>query len=342
MVGMAAASRFGRLRWARRAVVLALLLACALLTFFPERYRAAVTLTPTDPSSMGLSGTLGQLGAINSVFGNQAAVEVSLKVARSILVRNAVIRRLDLVRRMGFDNSIDADRWLERKMEVRSLRGGIVQLGYIGRDPVFARDLVTAFADATRSRLSEIARTQTAYKRDVLVKLVTDASDRLARAQAAYDSFRLRTRYGQPGTAIAAIGERVPVLEASIKAKDVQLSAARQFATDDNMSVRQLVAERAALVQQLNQAKATSPTQPNSVGRVVQQSTQAQKLERELAIAQGLYDSYKRFLEGTSVEDLTSTASVRVLEPPFVDTARQLNYSFLALGILVLLIGVAV
>ena len=64
---------FTQLRW--RAVLFSgLTLVFALLAFFPERYLATSSFTPSDRDSMGLSGTLGQLGALNSVFGNQAAV----------------------------------------------------------------------------------------------------------------------------------------------------------------------------------------------------------------------------------------------------------------------------
>ncbi|HUD91923.1 hypothetical protein [Sphingobium sp.] len=325
----------------RRAILLGLIVVFALLAFFPEKYRAASSLTPTDPASLGLSGTLGQLGAVGSVFGNQAAVEVSLKVARGEYVRSIVAKRLNLARTLG-KSQTDTHRWLDRKIDVRALRGGIIQFEVKDRDPEFARNLVSAYGDAVREQLSIIARNQTALKRKILVELVEKASDQLAKAQSNYDSFRLQTRYSSPQAAIYAAGDRIPELEAIIRSKQVQLAQMRQFATDDNMRVRQVIAEIDALQAQLAAARSTSPGEKSSVGDVVRQSTRVDKLRRELDLAQGLYDNYKRFLQGTSVEDLTSSANIRMLEPAYVDTSRQVNVLPAAMAVMLLLIGLAI
>ena len=342
IVGSLYHSRPLRRPWHRRGLFAVILAILALLSFFPEKYRAAVTLTPTDPGSLGLGQALGQLGALNSVFGSQAAVEISLKIANSVETRRAVIKRLNLVNRLGLKNEDSASRWLEDHVDVRALRGGIVQVETLNKDPTFARELVGVVTDEMRFRLADIARRQTAYKRDILVKLVSQADDRLTRAQAAYDAFRRSTRFSNPGGAIEAIGNRIPVLQAAIKAKEVELNAARQFATDDNISVKQILSEIAALRTQLAQFQALTPQDQNSLGRVVDQSTESLKLERELALATSLYYNYRNFLLGTTVEDLTSLANIRVLEQPFIDTDRQINVLPMALFILVLLLAVMI
>lgn len=325
----------------RRTLLALLILLFMLLAFFPEKYRAASSLTPTDPASLGLSGTLGQLGAVGNVFGNQAAVEVSLKVARSEYVRSIVARRLKLESRLG-KSAVETHRWLDREVDVRALRGGIIQFEVKQSDPDFARNLVAAYGDAVREQLAIVSRNQTAFKRKILVELVEKASVQLSQAQAAYDKFRLQTRYSSPQAAIYAAGDRIPELESIIRSKEVQLAQIRQFATDDNMRVRQVIAEIDALQNQLSIARSTSPVEKSSVGEVVRQSTQVDKLRRELDLAQGLYDNYKRYLQGTSVEDLTSSANIRVLEPAYIDTSRQVNMLPLAIAIALLLIAAAI
>lgn len=317
----------------RRTALALIIMALGLLAFFPERYRTAVSLAPTDPATLGLSGTLGQLGAINSVFGNQAAIEVALKVARSVYVREIAAKKLNLQGRMHFRDRVATHRWLEDKVKIRTLRGGIIQFETSLGDAELGKDIVGAYANATQNHLARISRQQTEYKRDVLVKLVTDASDRLARARGAYDTFRLRNGAPIPEAAISEVATRIPVLQSSIRAKEVELAAVRQFGTSQSMKVQQVQAELGELRRQLAAVEVTNPSQASTVGRAVQASALGEKLLRELYVAQSLYDNYRRFLEGTSVEDLTSTANVRILEAPFVDTERQINLGFLAAAI---------
>ena len=341
LIGTLARGRGLNQPWQRRTIFAVLIAIFVLLAFYPERHRAAVTLTPSEPPNLGFNPAQVQLGALTSVFGNQAAIEMALKVASSVQVRDRVAEELKLQDKLGLDR-VATHRWLEREVDIRALRGGIMQIEVKLGDADFAKQIVQSFEGATRQQLAEINRNQTAYKRDVLLKLVSEASDRLARAQGAFDSFRLRTRSPDPTVEAGIAGSRVTALQQAMKNKELELAAARQFYTDDHMTVRQLRAEIAELRGQLAQAEATSPAQEEGVGRAVLTSTQYRRLQRELSIAQTLYDTYMRLLESTTVDDMTSTANVRVLEPAFVDTERQLNYPALAVAMALLLLWLAI
>lgn len=341
LVGTIAESRWFGGPGKRRLLLLALAAIFTVLALYPQKYRATMSLTPSDPAALGLGDTVRQLGALNSVFGNQAAVEVSLKVARSRYVRDTVSERLDLAKKLG-KSQLETDRWLQDEVGIRSLRGGILQFDLKLRDAPLAKQIIATYGDAVRQELATIARRQTAYKRDILVELVEQSNDQLDRARMAYDTFRLNTRASLPDLAIQDIGSTVPDLEAQIRAKQIQLGTLREFNTDDHVRVRQTRAEIAALEAQLAQARSTSPENRVSVGRGVRQSTELDRLRRDLTLAQTLYDGYKRFLQGTAVEDLTSTANVRVLEPAFIDSARQYNLIPAVLAILVVLLGLAI
>ena len=336
-----------RMKWlnrplTRRLTFAGLIAIFLFLGFFPERYRAAVTLTPSDPTTLGFNPTQVQLGALNSVFGNQAAIEIALKIASSVQVRDRVAQQLKLDDKIDSTSRAETHRWLRRHVDIRALRGGIIQIQVLLGDADFAKQIVTAYESAARQQLAVVSQDQTEYKREVLTKLVSESSDRLARAQGAFDTLRLSTRTPDPTVEATTASDRVNMLQQAIRRTELNLAASRQFYSDDNLKVRQIQAELATLRGQLGAAMGTSPERSQSVGRAVASSTQFRKLQRELNISQSLYDTYARLLEGTAIDSMTSTANIRVLEPPFIDTSRQLNYPALAMALALLLILLAI
>ncbi len=328
--------------WKRAVVFVVLIGICAGLAFFPQRQRAVATLTPSDPQTIGLSDALGQLGALNSVFGKQADVEVALRVGSSIYMRDTVIRELDLHQRTGIKGRLALHRWLEDKIDIRSLRGGIIMVEMTDTDGELALDIVSAVGRALRERLAEINVRQTQYKRQILEQLVEESSDRMIRARNAYNAFRMENGYVNPGDAVETIGTRVPTLQAALNDLEASLAAARAIYADDNMVVVQLLAERNALQAQLAEARDSSLQSRNqSVGEAISISNRLFELEREYNLSRSLYNSYQRSLEGTSVEDLTSTANIRMLEEPYVDTERQIWTPAAAAGLALLLLWLA-
>jgi len=323
LMGQVASLKFlASFRW--RAIIFgAALLVSGVLIVFPERFSASSSFTPSDRSSLGLGGALGELDAVRSVFNNQAAVEIALRLGESDTVRDKVIANSSLREKLESDGRIALQRFLSDQVTVRSLRGGIVLIEMQHRDADFAKEIVSAFQLALQQELGEISRQQTEYKREVLEQLVRDASDDLANAQREYDNFRLTNRYTDPQTSIAVLGSRVPLLEDTIRAREIELAQALELFTPQNLTVRQKQAELRALRAQLAKARSTVPSQAQSIGDLVQNSSELYRLERDLEIAQTLYDNYLRYLRGTAVEDLTAEANLRLVELPHVETARQ-------------------
>lgn len=312
------------------------------LAAFPEKFRVEASLTPVDPSTLGLSSSLEQFGALNSVFGKQAAIEVALRIGTSIYTRDRVIRIASLEQRLDMPK-IKLHRWLENKIEIRALRGGIILIQMDYTDKKIAKDIVAAFTNATRDELAKIQQRQTKYKKGILEKLVAQSGLRLSRAQSEFDTFRLQNGYGDPGTSFGALSSRIPAMRTAIEELDRRIAVSNNTLTPENISMIQLQAERIALIDQLNEALDKRPgVRAGTVGEVVDASTKSNELDRELRVARTLYTNYLRYLEGTVVEDLTSAANIRMLEQPYVSTERQYRWPLLAAAIVLFLLWMAI
>lgn len=328
--------------WKRALIFGVPIAALVSLAAFPEQFRAEASLTPADPDTLGLSNTLEQLGALNSVFGKQADVEVALRIGNSIYTRDKVISDLSLVQRMDM-SKLELHRWIKNKVTIRSMRGGIILIQMDYTDRYLAKEIVASFTKSIRNELASITRRQTKYKRDVLEKLVAESGLRLSKAQSEFDTFRLQNGYADPELSFGAISGRIPRLRSSIEDVDRRIAAASRLFTPENITIVQLQAERDALVQQLNEALDKRPVMSaGTVGEAVNASTKAYELERELKVARSLYTNYLRYLEGTMVEDLTSTANIRLLEQPYVSTERQYRLPLAAAAAALFLLWMAI
>ncbi|MDE1914936.1 MAG: hypothetical protein KGJ57_05385 [Sphingomonadales bacterium] len=327
----------------RRITVLVVAGALAGLSVWPVPYRAAVTLTPVDPSTLGVNpasngGGLGALAMLGSggATSTQTLIESSLQVARSVYVRQQVSKRLNLPARLGKGEQATL-RWLEREVDARSLRGGIIEVDTKQHDAKLALDLAGAYADAIRAQMAVVNRNQNEIREKALEQVLAQAGERLDKAQAAYDAYRLKTGSGDPLTNALQVTARAPAIDDMIAAKQAELQGLRRFATDSNFQVMKAQAELQALQARAAQARSTSSDANGSVGRVVAQSSKGLALRRELELAQMMYDTTKRNLEGTLAEGLVATVNIRVLEQPYLDPDRQ--YNFWALGLLIVVLG---
>jgi len=126
-----------------------------------------------------------------------------------------------------------------------------------------------------------------------------------------------------------------------ILAKQRQLDAFKSFATDDSAKIRSVLAEIASLRAQLAEAQ-SQRQQQGSLGQVITKTNRADRIRKEFNFAYDLYYSDKRFYEGMIVTDMTANANMRILEPAFLDPARQFNIIPLELAVMLELVGLAV
>jgi uncharacterized protein involved in exopolysaccharide biosynthesis len=331
-------SRLADPRFRRRGyVLLALLL--LLLSVFPQPYVARAKVVPQDSASLGLSSMMNALGGQLQGFatllgGGRQPIDLYLAIGRSSEVQDAVIARLKLT------DSHAARRELERKVDIHSLTGGIIEIETRTHDPEEAQALTAAFVTSISDRIVALGRERVERKRDVVMKRFREATGRVAETEAALDAFRKRNRLAAPEAELGSALSLRAGLEAQLQAKLVELQTLQQFQGPENPQLQAVQGEVANLRAQIGRtaSPAAGAAGPNVAG-LSQVSGEYLNLYRDYRFAQALYEVYSRSSEEVAVEALAGeTASdAQVIEAARLDPDRKYNIPAVALLALVLL-----
>lgn len=333
-----------RLRRRGYALIALLLL---LLCVFPQPYVARAKVVPQDSESLGLGSMMSALGGQLQNFaallgGGRQPIDLYLAIGRSAEVEDAVIAKLKLVGAGGYSTVAAAQRALERKVDVHSLTGGIIEIETRTHNAAEAKRLTGAYVSAISNRIVELGRERVERKRKVVMQRFRDAADRVTRTQAALENFRKRNHLAEPEAELGSALSLRAGLEAQLQAKQVELQTLRQFQGPENPQLKAVEEEVANLRAQI--ARTATPASgaagPNVAG-LSEVSGEYLDLYRDYRFAQALYEVYSRSSEEVAVEMLAGeTASdVQVIEAAHLDPDRKFNIPAVAALALVLLLA---
>lgn len=331
-----------RLLYAVAAIVL------AVLCVFPQPHVARAKLLPQESSSAGLGQIISSLGGQLSTFANlltggRAPNDLYLIIGRSDAVRNDVIAALKLVgERRPYATAQAAKIDLDKKVDVRLLLGGVVEIETTTRDPRESLSLTNAFVRAISDRIGLLTRQTTTRKGQIVEQRFREAIMRVNQTQGVLDRFRRQNRLASPDVQLGAAISLRTDLQARLQAKLVELQTVQQFAGPENPQLRAVQAELASLRAQIGRTErpTLSAGGPNVAG-LSELSSEYLNLFRDYRFAQALYDVYARASEQVAVESLVaeSASFIQVVEPANIDPERHYNVTAVALLALVVLLA---
>ena len=322
-----------RMRWI---VYLVLMAVFAILIFFPRPYSARAKIVPQDTSVTAASTTslLGALGAgtngIGSLLtGGKPSNDLYLIIGRSDTVKRDVINTLKLV---GSDRKFTTERkamiWLERKVDIHLLLGGVMEIETKLYDPEEAKQLTIAYANAISRNLARFGRQIITNKRRLLADRFADARQRVTVAENTLDSFRRANNLADPEEQLGAGLSARAQLEGQLQAKEVELATAQQFRGPESGELAALRSDIVTLRAQV--ARTASPTTgvsgPNVAGLTAIQLRYL-TLYRDLQFQVQIYNVYRRSAEQVEVEELAaeSASYIQIIDQADIAPERQHN-----------------
>ncbi len=308
------------------------LLLC-ILSVFPQHYMALSELLPKAPGG-GLSAMLGAGGGgglnLSDILGQKTSIETDLAVARSHVVTLDVIQALKLNPSGDIANRIKIERQLEHKVSIEAIRGSIILIDVYDSDSARALEITKAYTKAIQTRLGALNLNEAVGNRILAEGRLQDASIRLSKAEAELSQFRDANKLALPVAQLGAGIQQLAALQARLQAKDVELQMLEKFATKSNVQVQAVSAEISALRGQIKSFESVSPSGPSGLPEFASKNDKYLNLYRNEQFAEVLYGIYSRYLESTTIDELSSNDNVTVIDAPYISPDIQFNMPVVA------------
>jgi len=225
--------------------------ASVVVLIIPPTYKSTARILPPV---IGQSSTLAVLGGMGGgILGvGKNPSDIYLAILKSNSVEDSVIKHFDLKQYYDKKYVEDTRKAFEKDMEAKAGKEGVIEITYENKDKMKAAEVANGMVSALQEVNSRLAITEAARRRLYFEKQMALAKANLADAENGLKHFQQNTGLielqGQSGATLGAMA----TLEATIAAKEVQLSGMKFYATKNNPDYMRVSGELAELKAQLS------------------------------------------------------------------------------------------
>ena len=203
-------------------------------------------------------------------------------------------------------------------------KSGIISVSVSDTTPEMAVQLAQSVFDETLDVMQDVAVTPSAKQRLFIEEQLKENSQALAVAENNLSAFLKDTGMSSPSGTPSDIGS-LGSLQARMVAKEIEIKAARRFATDANPKLKQLQAEYNAIKKQFEDNKgitaAASPT--GDIKNITESSLQYAALFREYKFRESLVTILLRQYETAKIREAQDPVVIQLLSPPTFPEIRS-------------------
>jgi len=302
------------------ALALGLLVAALLKPTFTAR---AVILPPQQQqsSAAAIAGQLGSLlgGGAGGGLGLKNSGDLYVGILQSRTIADRIIAKFDLMAVYRTKRIEDARDDLKKHATFLAGKDGLIDLAVTDHRAQRASDIANAYVDELYVMNATLAISEASQRRVFFDQQLAEEKTALAAAEGALKSTQERTGLIQLGGQAESIIRSIAELEAEISSREVELQAARAFATDQNPDMVRLQEEIAALRRQLAKLEddrrrlAPGDTQMPA-GRVPAAGLEYGRNLREVKYHETLVDLLSRQFEAARIDEARSAPVIQVID----------------------------
>lgn len=232
----------------------ALALAYGLIT--KPIFEAKTTILPPQQQQSSAAAMLSQLGGLAGAAGASLGIKnpndlyVAMLQSRSIADR--LISQFKLQEVYEAKTLTDTRKELSENSKIASGKDGLISIAVEDSSPELAAKIANSYVDELRRLTKTLAVTEAGQRRQYFETQLNKTKKELADAEIALKQTQEKTGVLQLEAQGKATMEALAGLRAQIAARQVQLSAMRNFATEQNPDYQRVRAELSGLQQQLS------------------------------------------------------------------------------------------
>lgn len=306
----------------------------------PTKYTSSASFIPpgltSNSSSAMLAGQLAGMGMGDLLGAGKGAGELYASILESRSIASEIVARFNLKQLYKVNKESAAEQKLEAAISVKvDPKSGIVNLDVTDQSPSRARDLADALLDALREKNGSLALSQASQRRLFFEQQLAKEKDALENAEVELkkteEQSGLIAPVGQTETELRSIADT----QAEIAARQVQLAALRQSATDQNPDVIRLQSEISDLEGQLARMQNGSRNSQNGsipTSKVPELQLDYVRREREVKYHEALFEILSKQYEAARLDEAREAPVLQVLDPAsFPDTRSSPKRTVIAI-----------
>lgn len=275
----------------------------------------AVILPPQQQQAM--SAMLGQLAALTGAGPSKTAGggDLYIDMLKSNALVDPVVKRYKLQEVYELATPTAARKKLIANTLITVQPSGVIFIEYTNENPKLAADVSNAYVDELRRLNQVIAITTASQSRLFYEKQLQKAKNELTTAELAMKELQEKTGMIQLETQGQAAINAAATLRAQIAGKEVELTAMRTFATEQNPAYIQKQQELAGLRAQLAKVDKDSGTLFVAGSKVPELGLEYARRLRDVKYYQAVFEILAKQYETARVEEARDTSIIQVLDP---------------------------
>lgn len=296
----------------------ALALAYGLIT--KPIFEAKTTILPPQQQQSSAAAMLSQLGGLAGAAGASLGIknpnDLYVAMLQSRSIADPLIGKFKLQEVYEAETLTDTRRKLADSSNIASGKDGLISIAVEDYSPELAAKLANAYVEELRSLTKTLAVTEAGQRRQYFETQLNKTKKELADAEVALKQTQEKTGVLQLEAQSKATMEALASLRAQIASRQVQLSAMRNFATEQNPDYQRVRAELGGLQQQLNALTKGSNEDDVLVSRAKAPEIAVEYLRkvRDLKYQETLFELLSKQYELAKLDEARDGANIQILD----------------------------